>query len=262
MVIIANKYQIIKELGEGSFGKVFECEIIKTKKIVAVKIQPKDCPNILKNEAKIYKFLLDTKGIPILYNIGIFDGFNYLVIEKFETTIENISISNNKKLEYFIESINILESIHEKGIIHRDIKPENIMIDLQKNIKFIDFGISKLIYINNNHITYKDGKKFIGTLRYSSLNSHRGIELTKRDDIESLIYSFMKIIDGKLPWDQYEDLERNDRLNKVMFEKEKLNDFTILDLLFILQYIKKLKFDEKPNYKYIIGIINNYIQFT
>ena len=262
MVVIANKYKIINELGEGSFGKVFECEIIKTKKNVAVKIQPKNCPNILKNEAKIYKFLFGIKGIPILYNIGIFDGFNYLVIEKFESTIENISLNNIEKLEYFKESISIIEKVHEKGIIHRDLKPENIMIDLQNNIKFIDFGISKLIYINNNHISFKDGKKFIGTLRYASLNSHKGIELTKRDDIESIIYSFMKIIDGKLPWDKYEDLERNERENKVMFEKENINDFLILDLLFILQYVKKLKFDEKPNYKYIIGIINNYIQNT
>ena len=87
MVIISNKYKIIKNLGEGAFGKVFECQIIKKDINAAIKIQPKDLPNVLKNEAKIYKFLHGINGVPKLFNLGMFDGYNYLVIEKFKETI-------------------------------------------------------------------------------------------------------------------------------------------------------------------------------
>lgn len=79
-----------------------------------------------------------------------------------------------------------VEAFHKKGLIHRDIKPENFVVgdngDINK-LYLIDFGIAKL-YKNSDdeHITYKKGKGLIGTARYTSVNSHHGIEQSRRDD--------------------------------------------------------------------------------
>ena len=93
-------------------------------------------------------------------------------------------------INYFKDAIDIISNIHKKGLIHRDIKPENLMLDKEGKLNFIDFGISKLIISNGIHISEKEGKSLIGTAKYCSVNSHKGLELSRRDDIESLIYTF------------------------------------------------------------------------
>ena len=59
-------YNILEELGEGSFGKVFKAENKRSKNIVAIKVQFKEQSMILKHEAKIYKYLSDVSGIPMM----------------------------------------------------------------------------------------------------------------------------------------------------------------------------------------------------
>ena len=225
----------------------------------AIKIQPKDLPNILKNEAKIYKFLQGIDGIPKLYNLGMFEGYNYLVIEKFKETIEKIELSFEKQVFYFKQAIDILKNIHDKGLVHRDIKPENLMLDCDGNINFIDFGLSKLIISNNIHISFKDGKSLIGTAKFCSINSHKGYELSRRDDIESLIYSFAFLKNKTLPWDENKDSgEKSDIQEKILQIKDGKNlDFKWLELNYLLLYLKTLDFTEEPNYKYIKCIIEN-----
>lgn len=259
MVIISNKYKIIKNLGEGAFGKVFECQIIKKDINAAIKIQPKDLPNVLKNEAKIYKFLNGINGVPKLFNLGMFDGYNYLVIEKFKETIEKIELSFEKQIFYFKQAIDILKNIHDKGLVHRDIKPENLMLDVNGNINFIDFGLSKLIISNKIHISLKEGKSLIGTAKYCSINSHKGYELSRRDDIESLIYTFAFLKNKTLPWDEIScSGEKSDVQKKILDIKDGKNlDFKWLELNYLLLYLKTLDFTDEPNYRYIKCIIEN-----
>lgn len=259
MVIISNKYKLIKKLGEGAFGKVFECEIIKNSNIAAIKIQPKDLPNILKNEAKIYKFLNGVDGVPKLFNLGLFEGFNYLVIEKFENVIEDINLDFDKIIKYFKDAIDIISNIHKKGLIHRDIKPENLMLNKEGKLNFIDFGISKLIISNGIHISEKEGKSLIGTAKYCSVNSHKGLELSRRDDIESLIYTFAFLKNKRLPWEECDkEGEKNEIQEKILDIKDgKDLDFKWLELNYLLLYLKTLDFASEPNYKYIKCIIEN-----
>ena len=73
-VILLNKYKIIEEIGSGSFGKVFKAQSLKSKSEMAIKIQYNNVANVLKNEAKIYKYLKDTTIVPKIKNYGTEDN--------------------------------------------------------------------------------------------------------------------------------------------------------------------------------------------
>lgn len=106
-----------------------------------------------------------------------------------------------------MQVLNRLEWFHERQFLHRDMKPENILVGQGKKaniIYLIDFGLTKR-YIeakSGKHITFKENKGIIGTLKFLSLNGHMGNEHSRRDDLEAfgniLCYFLTK---GNLPWD-------------------------------------------------------------
>ena len=96
--------------------------------------------------------------------------------------------------------ISRIETMHRYGYIHRDIKPENILLGLEENastLYLIDFGLAKKWKsANGDHIPFKDGKNLTGTARYVSCNTHRGIEQSRRDDLEGVGYLLLYLLMG------------------------------------------------------------------
>ena len=114
--------------------------------------------------------------------------------------------------------------------------------------------------------TEKHDKKFVGTAKFCSINNHKGIELSRRDDLESLIYTFIFLINKSLPWNKIliEKEDKKDEIyNKILEIKEgnSINDLNNIpnELFLILNYIKNLNFESRPNYNYLIGLLNNFI---
>ncbi len=95
--------------------------------------------------------------------------------------------------------------MHGKSFIHRDIKPDNFLVGLENNsnlIYLIDYGLAKRFEDRRTrkHIQYRDNKSLTGTLRYASLNTHLGMESSRRDDLESVGFVLIYFARGQLPW--------------------------------------------------------------
>ena len=153
-----------------------------------------------------------------------------------------------------------VEFMYSKGYIHRDIKPGNFLIGKNSEsnkIYIIDFGLSKkYVEKNGKHIIYKEGKGLTGTARYVSLNTHFGIEQSRRDDIEVIAYNLIYFALGKLPWQGIRSKNKKEKYKKIMelkqeYKEEKLCEGLPEEFPTLLQYARKLDFEEKPDYKNI-----------
>jgi serine/threonine protein kinase len=115
--------------------------------------------------------------------------------------------------------IKIVEYVHAKNIIHRDIKPENFLIGKgrsKQRIFIINFGVAKKYRSSRGeHIKYREGKGLTGTAKYASINTHMGIEQTRRDDLESLGYIFIYFLNGKLPWQGLRTKNLQEKFKKI-----------------------------------------------
>ena len=254
-----NNYIIGKKLGNGAFGEIYIGHNKITGERVAIK-KSLDYDISLKNECNILNYFRNCKGIPNARWYGKHEIGNILVMDLLGKPIHTVSFEtiNENLNSYALQLIDILDFIHKKGFIHRDIKPENILFDLnQKNkLKLIDFGMAKkIITYDKKHIPFKTNKGIIGTIRYCSINVLMGYESSRRDDIESLSYNLLFLINKKLPW-QGIKLSYKDKINKIKELKGTVRpyDFKIVpnnNIFKLLDYSKRLNFTEKPIYQYM-----------
>ena len=108
------------------------------------------------------------------------------------------------------------------------------------------------------------GAKFIGTLRYSSVNSHKGIRQCRKDDLESLMYILIYFYKGKLPWQDVKSKKKEEKHQKIKEEKLRTTVETLCkdmpkEFERMLNYIKSLLYTEEPNYEKILSGFQNII---
>lgn len=164
-----------------------------------------------------------------------------------------------------------LEYMHKNNFIHRDMKPDNFVMgngSKRSLVYLIDFGLSKRYKEakTGEHIPYRDKKSLTGTARYASVNTHIGVEQSRRDDMESMCYILLYFLKGSLPWQGLPGgRNKNDKYDKIKEKKisttiEQLTRNSPEEFSKYLQYVRNLNFEEKPDYNYLRGLFRGLMQ--
>ncbi len=130
-----------------------------------------------------------------------------------------------------------------------------------KLLYLIDFGLAKKYRSSKNlqHIQFKNNKKLTGTARYASINALRGVEQSRRDDLEAIGYVLLYFLRGSLPWQGLKVDKKEDRYRKI-YEKKKATSPEELCLNFPVEfcqyitYCRNLAFEQEPDYNYLRGL--------
>ncbi|KAL8269810.1 hypothetical protein Esti_006264 [Eimeria stiedai] len=267
-VRVGGKFRLGRKIGSGSFGDIYLGTNISNGDEVAIKLESvrSKHPQLM-YESKLYKILLGGIGIPTLFWYGIEGDYNVMVIELLGPSLEDLFSICNRKLSLKTvlmladQMLNRIEFVHSRHFIHRDIKPDNFLIGRGKKMSIvfaIDFGLAKKYRDpkTQSHIPYREGKNLTGTARYASVNTHLGIEQSRRDDLEALGYVLMYFNRGSLPWQGLKATTKKDKYDKIM-EKKMSTPIEILckhfpfEFITYLNYCRSLRFEDRPDYSYL-----------
>jgi len=221
----------------------------------------------LQYEEKVYRVLQGGVGVPLVHWFGCEGDYNVLVLDLLGPSLEDLFCFCHRKMSLKTvlmladQMICRVEWLHSKGLLHRDMKPDNFVIGLGRkanHVHLIDYGLAKRYIdpVTKQHIPYREDKNLTGTARYASLNTHLGLEQSRRDDLEALGNVLVYLVRGSLPWQGLHANNKKDKYEKVRLKKLQTSSEALCwglppEFCQYLNYCKGLGFEEKPNYKYL-----------
>lgn len=282
--LAGGKFDIDKRLGAGCFGEVYRGHFADNKEsLVAVKFE--DCQSHalqLGHEAETMRVLakglpagtppgaLQPQGFAEIFYFGREGRYHSLVMEILGRSLEDMMQKCGGKWKVntcVLVATQVLcriEFLHSKGIVHRDIKPENFMFGVGPKIHHvyaIDFGLSKRYY-DVKHVQIRTRLSLTGTARYASINAHRGVEQSRRDDLEAIGHMFMYFLRGSLPWSGLDAKTQEEKYRKIREKKEEVPLKELCtgfpdEFAEYLSITRGLDFKERPDYNHLRQLFRN-----
>ena len=199
------------KIGSGAFGLVRRGEIEATGQMVAIKLEDAtEKRPLLPREASLMQELQGGPGIPQVYGTGTLPSHHYLVLQLLDKSLFDrfrdcggrLSLPTVIKCaEQILASFQFL---HQASIVHRDVKPENFLFAPSPDshqLYVIDFGLARKVAQGLLFKPYHSGvTQVVGTLPFVSVNLHLGAAASFRDDLESIAYLLIYLLQGGLPW--------------------------------------------------------------
>ena len=226
----------------------------------------------LLKEIQYFK-LFESFGFPRLHKQGISleNEFVYMVTDLLGPTLEDLfrlcgrKFSLKTTLMLFYQMLDRVGHIHDTQFIHKDIKPENMLMgmgDDSNTLFLIDYGISRSFIDpkTNKHIPFVTYRNLVGTCRYVSYNSHKGFELSRRDDLISIGYVAINWVKGKLPWTHLPAKSSSRRYSKIGNAKHDCSNAELCSGLpkqfkQYMDYVMGLDFEAGADFDYMRNLV-------
>ena len=206
--MLSGRYEVLKRVGSGGMADVYMAKDHKLNRNVAVKVLKSE---YVEDEKFLKKFETEAQAVARLshpnivniYDVGMEDGINYIVMELAEgiTLKEYIRkkgyLSPKETVEISTQIASAISHAHKNHIIHRDIKPQNILVSDTGIIKVTDFGIAKATSSN----TVTSTATAMGSVHYISPEQAKGRFCDEKRDIYSLGITMYEMVTGHVPFD-------------------------------------------------------------
>lgn len=271
---VGRKFRIGRKIGSGSFGDIYHGTNLISGEEVAIKLESiRSRHPQLDYESRVYKYLSGGVGIPFIRWFGREGEYNAMVIDLLGPSLEDLFNYCHRKFTFktvimlALQMICRIQYIHGRSFIHRDIKPDNFLMGVGRRgstVHVIDFGLSKKYrdFNTHRHIPYRENKSLTGTARYASVNTHLGIEQSRRDDLESLGYVLIYFCKGSLPWQGLKATTKKQKYDRILEKKlctsvETLCGGLPQEFAEFMLYCRNLKFDERPDYLYLARLFKD-----
>ena len=277
-ILISDKFILDARKRINTRTEIYFGTIINSKEKIVFKLEPTrkyfyydilENENKIKNisylykEREIYKLLEGIERIPKIYWIGTQGNYNCLVMELLGNSLNELMVyfggkfSLGTTIKISVQILNIIKEIHKRGVVLRYLKPDNIVMGREENkdyVYLIDFEIAKRYIKNGKHIPYKEGKKVKGNVKFISVNTHCGKQISRRDDIECLGYNLIIFMKGRLPWSE-KNKDKKIKLIKMNISLDELCEGLPEEFKEFINYAKNLDFEQEPDYSYLNGLL-------
>ncbi|KAH9761282.1 protein kinase domain-containing protein [Citrus sinensis] len=257
-------YRIDRKLGKGGFGQVYVGRRIGPTNTnertgpgaveVALKFEhrsSKGCNYGPPYEWQVYNALGGSHGVPRVHFKGRQGDYYVMVMDMLGPSLWDVW--NNNSHTY----------------VHGDVKPENFLLGPpetpdEKKLFLVDLGLATRWRDSSTgqHVEYDQRPDvFRGTVRYASVHAHLGRTGSRRDDLESLAYTLIFLLRGRLPWQGYQGENKGFLVckKKMATSPETLCCFCPQPFRLFVEYVVNLKFDEEPNYAKYISLFDGIV---
>jgi serine/threonine protein kinase len=212
-----NHYRILRQLGAGGMGEVYEAEDTRLKRRVALKILPPETGADPDRRARFDReaqavAALNHPNIVTIHSVEECGATRFLTMEVVDgSTLDKLvpptGLPLPELLKYALPLVDAVSAAHEHGIVHRDLKPANVMVTPDGRVKVLDFGVAKLVDLSGVGVTNMptmaiatSAGQIVGTAPYMSPEQAKGRPIDHRSDLFSLGIVFYEMATGVRPF--------------------------------------------------------------